>query len=76
MTSRKKPGVPFWATVALVAVVGYAASMPIALTVSDQPWMPRWIRSAVAVIYGPLLNLLLWLSGDTLRNVRSNSPTM
>jgi hypothetical protein len=62
---RKKPGVAFWATVVVAALVVYVLSMPIALTLSDLPWVPRWIQNdVVATIYGPLFKLLSWLSPD------------
>ena len=59
-------GVAFWTTVVIVVSAAYALSMPIALTLSDLPWVPRWIRATVVTVYGPLVNFLLWMSGDTL----------
>ena len=63
---NRLPGVAFWTTVVIVVSAAYALSMPIALTLSDLPWAPRWIRATVVTVYGPLVNFLLWMSGDTL----------
>ena len=55
MTNRKKPGVVFWATVALVVVVLYIASFGPVCWLSD--WLdqePEWFGS-IEIAYYPLL---------------------
>ena len=63
---KKRHGVMFWCCSIAAAVVFYALSLPFALELSDQPWMPRWARDLTLFIYGPLLDLLLKISGETL----------
>ena len=55
MTDRKKPGVAFWATVALVAVLLYVASFGPACWLRDQGRIPKL---ATALFYRPLIRAM------------------
>ena len=57
MTSRKKPGVAFWATVALVVVlVGYPLSIGPAAYMAYRGWLAEgWRFRAYQSIYAPLI---------------------
>jgi hypothetical protein len=58
MTDRKKPGVAFWATVAMVVVlVGYPLSWGPAWWLSHQSWCPNWTYCAYLDVYRPLRQL-------------------
>jgi hypothetical protein len=55
MTSRKKPGVAFWATVALVLVlVGYPLSLGPAVWLQTRGMMPKFISDFLMWFYTPL----------------------
>ena len=54
MTDRKKPGVAFWATVTLVVVVLYVASLGPAQWLSSNGWLPRWVDGPLSWVYFPL----------------------
>ena len=55
MTSRKKPGVAFWATVALVAVVvGYPLSMGPYWRLCHEVQIPQPIRDGLDAFYEPV----------------------
>ena len=55
MTSRKKPGWAFWATVGLVGIVLYVLSMGPATWLINQDWSPEWTVDAAEWIYFPIL---------------------
>ncbi len=59
MTDRKKPGVTFWATVAVVvALVAYPLSIgPVMWWVNDQAGCPKWLMSALGYFYWPITGL-------------------
>jgi hypothetical protein len=53
--SRKKPGVAFWATVAVVAVLVYVLSTgPVGL-LYHKLGRPHWLYLTESYVYGPLL---------------------
>jgi hypothetical protein len=55
MTSRKKPGVAFWATVVVVVVlVGYPLSIGPVLWLADRQMIPDAAKKQVGLIYAPL----------------------
>jgi hypothetical protein len=59
MTSRKKPGVAFWATVAVVVVpLLYVLSFGPACWITDQDWCPIRLHDAHYIVYWPMLRLL------------------
>jgi hypothetical protein len=58
MTDRKKPGVAFWATVVIVAVLAYPLSFGPACSLTDQEWCPLWLLGAYHFIYWPMLRVL------------------
>ena len=54
MTSRKKPGVAFWATmVVVVALVVYPLSAGPALWIAHQD-IPQWSLNAICFVYAPM----------------------
>ncbi len=55
ISSRKKPGMAFWATVVAVGVNGlyFAAAGPVNLMI-DRGLMPKWLFTMCATIYRPL----------------------
>jgi hypothetical protein len=57
MSDRKKPGVAFWATVALVVVLAYPASYGPAEWIFARGLLPRSISPALGWIYFPMLRL-------------------
>jgi hypothetical protein len=55
MTSdRKKPGVAFWATVSLVAMLAYPLSVGPAEWLRHHGWIPESMWDAIGTFYGPL----------------------
>jgi hypothetical protein len=54
-TSRKKPGVAFWATVGLVVVLLYGASFGPVCWASREPWFPSWLIEPLSLIYSPVI---------------------
>ena len=55
---RKKPGVAFSATVAVVVVlVAYPLSMGPAAWLAWQDWTPQWALMAYGRFYSPILHL-------------------
>src|SRR5260370_147767 len=62
-TDRKKPGVAFWATVALaVVLVGYPLSQGPAGWLITREWSQEWMMSAYLGFYWPLLSVLVRLA--------------
>lgn len=57
MTDRKKPGVPFWATVAAVGLVLYVASFGPACWLTSRM---HFETSAIGVIYRPIVPAMWW----------------
>jgi hypothetical protein len=57
MTSRKKPGVAFWATVVVVVIVLYVASFGPAVWVIGREWSPDWTYEAFLCVYAPIFLL-------------------
>ena len=58
MTDRKQPGVAFWATVVVVAVlVAYPLSIGPAIWLRDQEWAPDWTFDAYRWIYAPIISV-------------------
>lgn len=55
MTSRKKPGVAFWATVGLVAVLLYVASFGPACGILHHLGDPDYALPAYWFIYAPII---------------------
>ena len=53
MTSRKKPGVAFWATVVVVVVLMYPISFGPACWLANRGRIPM---KPVAIVYGPLVD--------------------
>jgi len=60
MTSRKKPGVAFWATVLLVGLVLYVLSIGPVMWLGVRKYLPDWALGARATIYRPMI----WLVED------------
>ena len=54
MTDRKKPGVAFWATVVLVALVGYPLSMGPAWWLWHKLDLPAWVTVGMDWVYEPV----------------------
>jgi len=54
MTSRKQPGVAFWATVVMVAGLAYVLSSGPVIWLYQHGAIPGWAVSAVELTYGPL----------------------
>jgi hypothetical protein len=54
MTSRKKPGVAFWATVVVVALLAYPLSMGPAWRLSREIGLPEFAQHGVDVFYEPV----------------------
>jgi hypothetical protein len=61
MTSRKKPGVAYWATVVVVVALAYALSFGpgSVLFNSDRP--PTWVSWFIGEFYRPLI----WVAGSS-----------
>jgi hypothetical protein len=57
MTSRKKPGVAFWATVGLVGVAGYVLSIGPAAWFVNHNAGHEYLVTAYFIFYGPILVL-------------------
>ena len=57
MTSRKKPGVAFWATVVLSLPVLYVLSIGPAVLIVTRDWCPGWAFHAYLRIYSPVLSV-------------------
>ena len=55
MTSRKKPGVTFWATVVVVVVLAYPLSLGPADWLLVNHHVPSWAKPAVHAFYAPLM---------------------
>jgi hypothetical protein len=56
VTDRKKPGVAFWATVVVVAVlVAYPLSIGPACGVLNRTGWPEWARHSYWLVYAPIL---------------------
>jgi len=67
MTSRKQPGVAFWATVIVVLVlVGYPLSLGPTAWVVRQPWCPTWAFGVCMIIYSPII----WLEQNGPQPIR------
>jgi hypothetical protein len=63
MTDRKKPGVAFWATVAVVVVlVGYPLGYGPIAGLHNRELLPRWLDDATQFVYWPI-NYWLYLHG-------------
>ena len=54
-SSRKQPGVAFWATVMVVAVAGYLLSWGPVFWALSATGNPAWPTEAYRWIYGPLI---------------------
>ena len=67
MTDRKKPGVAFWVTVAVVVVLAYPASYGPAVWITVRLDNPEPLVSAFGYFYYPLIRMSHegppWLSG-------------
>jgi hypothetical protein len=61
LTSRKKPGVAFWATVVLSMPVVYAVSAVPMIYLHDSGMMPDAMQDAVKWFYAPLGQILWWI---------------
>jgi hypothetical protein len=57
MTSRKKPGVAFWATVAMSLILLYVLSIRPAYRLLRFHGDPPWAWAIYRVVYAPLLLL-------------------
>jgi hypothetical protein len=54
---RKKPGVAFWITVALVVVlVGYPLSFGPVVRLDMHRYLPHFMRPALKLVYRPLID--------------------
>ena len=72
MTDRKKPGVAFWITVALVAVlVGYPLSYGPVGWFCERPICPTWFQNVADRFYDPLM-WTLRLAPVTVQNAWTN----
>ncbi len=67
MTSRKKPGVAFWATVVVVALIAYPLSWGPAYWVCGKVGGPEWGWQALSCIYSPMHKKARW-APDRVRN--------
>jgi hypothetical protein len=64
---RKKPGMAFWAAVALIVVVFYVLSIgPVAWAIR-KPWFPTWLNGPVHITYWPIT----WIEGNGPQPIRS-----
>jgi hypothetical protein len=57
MTSRKKPGVAFWATVIVVVVLAYPLSFGPAMWLGSRDLLPTWLGEIGDYFYAPLERL-------------------
>ena len=60
-SSRKKPGVAFWATVVLVVVLAYPLSQGPAGWLITREWSQEWMFDAYLAFYRPLMTVQAWL---------------
>jgi hypothetical protein len=55
MTSRKKPGVAFWATVVMTLIVLYVLGVGPVSSIADASSSPGWTTDAYVQIYLPII---------------------
>jgi hypothetical protein len=58
---QKKPGVAFWATMTLVAVLGYPLSAGPFVFLMERGMLPEWAKALGQLFFLPLVWLPAWL---------------